>query len=106
MKILRLVIAAHTKDLGGGFNVRRYLPAAARQAVGPFVFFDHFGPVDAGPGAEHDVRPHPHIGLATVTYLFEGAMQHRDSLGQVLPLPLLPPRVGMLLLHPVASVLR
>ena len=83
MKIPRLVIAAHTKDLGGGFNVRRYLPAPARQAVGPFVFFDHFGPVDAGPGAEHDVRPHPHIGLATVTYLFEGAMQHRDSLGQV-----------------------
>ncbi|MDP2005723.1 MAG: pirin family protein [Rubrivivax sp.] len=78
-----LVIAAQTKDLGGGFTVRRLLPAAARQAVGPFLFFDHFGPVEAGPGDEHDVRPHPHIGLATVTYLFEGAMQHRDSLGVV-----------------------
>ncbi|MDO9071980.1 MAG: pirin family protein [Rubrivivax sp.] len=78
-----LTLQAHTKDLGGGFTVRRFLPAAARQAVGPFVFFDHFGPVDAGPDDEHDVRPHPHIGLATVTYLFEGAMQHRDSLGVV-----------------------
>jgi redox-sensitive bicupin YhaK (pirin superfamily) len=71
------------KDLGGGFSVRRLLPAAARQAVGPFVFFDHFGPVTAQPGDNHDVRPHPHIGLATVTYLFEGAMMHRDSIGSV-----------------------
>ncbi len=78
-----LSLQAHTKDLGGGFTVRRLLPAAARQAVGPFRFFDHFGPVDAGPEDQHDVRPHPHIGLATVTYLFEGAMQHRDSLGVV-----------------------
>ncbi len=78
-----LTLQAHTKDLGGGFTVRRLLPAAARQAVGPFLFFDHFGPVDAGPEDQHDVRPHPHIGLATVTYLFEGAMQHRDSLGVV-----------------------
>ncbi len=78
-----LTLKAHPKDLGGGFTVRRFLPAAARQAVGPFLFFDHFGPVDAGPDDEHDVRPHPHIGLATVTYLFEGAMQHRDSLGCV-----------------------
>lgn len=70
-------------DLGGGFVVRRLLPAAARRAVGPFVFFDHFGPVTAGPDDDHDVRPHPHIGLATVTYLFEGAMMHRDSTGAV-----------------------
>ena len=83
MNPTRELIAPHTKDLGGGFTVRRYLPAAARQAVGPFVFFDHFGPVEAGPQDQHDVRAHPHIGLATVTYLFEGAMQHRDSLGVV-----------------------
>ena len=61
---------AHEKDLGGGFKVRRLLPAAARQAVGPFIFFDHFGPIDAPTDANHDVRPLPHIGLATVTYLF------------------------------------
>ncbi|WP_313634089.1 pirin family protein [Massilia timonae] len=72
---------SHDKDLGGGFTVRRILPAAARQSVGPFLFFDHMGPVEAEPGARHDVRPHPHIGLATVTYLFEGAIMHRDSLG-------------------------
>ena len=71
------------KDLGGGFTVRRVLPSAARAAVGPFVFFDHFGPITAQPGDNHDVRPHPHIGLATVTYLFEGAMMHRDSTGVV-----------------------
>ncbi len=71
------------KDLGGGFTVRRLLPSAERQAVGPFVFFDHFGPITAQPGDKHDVRPHPHIGLATVTYLFEGAMMHRDSTGVV-----------------------
>jgi redox-sensitive bicupin YhaK (pirin superfamily) len=73
----------HGKDLGGGFTVRRLLPAAQRQAVGPFLFFDHFGPITAQPGDNHDVRPHPHIGLATVTYLFEGAMLHRDSTGVV-----------------------
>jgi redox-sensitive bicupin YhaK (pirin superfamily) len=71
------------RDLGGGFTVRRLLPAFPRQAVGPFVFFDHFGPVTTHPGDNHDVRPHPHIGLATVTYLFEGAMMHRDTLGSV-----------------------
>jgi redox-sensitive bicupin YhaK (pirin superfamily) len=69
------------KDLGGGFMVRRLLPSHPRQGVGPFVFFDHFGPVTSHPEDNHDVRPHPHIGLATVTYLFEGAMMHRDSLG-------------------------
>lgn len=76
-----LKLTGHDKDLGGGFVVRRLLPAAQRQAVGPFLFFDHFGPVSVEPGTSHDVRPHPHIGLATVTYLFEGAIMHRDSLG-------------------------
>jgi redox-sensitive bicupin YhaK (pirin superfamily) len=73
----------HAKDLGEGFMVRRLLPSAQRQSVGPFLFFDHFGPVTIPPGGGHAVRPHPHIGLATVTYLFEGAMMHRDSLGVV-----------------------
>ena len=73
----------HSKDLGGGFIVRRLLPSVARQAVGPFLFFDHFGPTLATPDDDFDVRPHPHIGLATVTYLFEGAMLHRDSTGVV-----------------------
>lgn len=77
------LIRPHGKDLGGGFTVRRCLPAAQRQAVGPFLFFDHFGPITARPGDNHDVRPHPHIGLATVTYLFEGALVHRDSTGVV-----------------------
>jgi redox-sensitive bicupin YhaK (pirin superfamily) len=76
-------LTGQEKDLGGGFMVRRILPAAARRSVGPFVFFDHFGPVTEVPGVNHDVRPHPHIGLATVTYLFEGAMLHRDSIGSV-----------------------
>jgi redox-sensitive bicupin YhaK (pirin superfamily) len=75
------LLKAHDKDLGGGFMVRRLLPAAAKRSVGPFVFFDHFGPATEHPGRVHDVRPHPHIGLATVTYLFEGAMMHRDSIG-------------------------
>jgi redox-sensitive bicupin YhaK (pirin superfamily) len=69
------------KDLGGGFVVRRLLPQARQRSVGPFIFFDHFGPSEELPGESHDVRPHPHIGLATVTYLFDGAMMHRDSLG-------------------------
>ena len=77
------LIQPHVKDLGGGFLVRRCLPSVQRQAVGPFLFFDHFGPITAQPSDNHDVRPHPHIGLATVTYLFEGAMQHRDSTGVV-----------------------
>jgi len=79
----RLTLSPHSKDLGGGFVVCRLLPSAARQAVGPFLFFDHFGPIEASPEDNHDVRPHPHIGLATVTYLFEGAMMHRDSTGIV-----------------------
>jgi redox-sensitive bicupin YhaK (pirin superfamily) len=77
------LLTGHEKDLGGGFKVRRMLPSATKQAVGPFLFFDHFGPMDVPAHANHDVRPHPHIGLATVTYLFEGAINHRDSLGSV-----------------------
>ena len=77
------LLPARARDLGGGFTVRRLLPAFPRQGVGPFVFFDHFGPVITRPEDRHDVRPHPHIGLATVTYLFEGAMLHSDSLGCV-----------------------
>ncbi|MCI5068808.1 pirin family protein [Acidovorax sp.] len=78
-----LPLKGQAKDLGGGFTVRRLLPAVQRTAVGPFLFFDHFGPVTVAPGESHDVRPHPHIGLATVTYLFSGAIMHRDSLGYV-----------------------
>lgn len=78
-----LLIKPHEKDLGGGFIVRRLLPAAAKRSIGPFVFFDHMGPAVHTPESSFDVRPHPHIGLATVTYLFEGAMMHRDSLGYV-----------------------
>jgi redox-sensitive bicupin YhaK (pirin superfamily) len=74
---------ARDRDLGGGFMVRRLLPTSHRPGIGPFVFFDHFGPVMTHPQDNHDVRPHPHIGLATVTYLFEGAMLHRDTLGSV-----------------------
>jgi redox-sensitive bicupin YhaK (pirin superfamily) len=77
------LLTAHTKDLGNGFVVRRVLPSAQRQAVGPFIFFDHFGPVTVTPSDNHDVRPHPHIGLATLTYLFEGVILHRDNLGYV-----------------------
>ena len=75
-----LRLQGHVKDLGGGFVVRRMLPSLQCRSVGPFVFFDHFGPVTVKPESQIDVRPHPHIGLATVTYLFEGAMMHRDSL--------------------------
>ncbi|QTN27283.1 pirin family protein [Rhodoferax sp. AJA081-3] len=75
------LLTAHEKDLGGGFVVRRLLPAGQRQAVGPFIFFDHFGPVTITPADNHDVRPHPHIGLATLTYLFDGVILHRDNVG-------------------------
>ena len=78
-----LQLRGRDHDIGGGFLVRRLLPSAQRQSIGPFLFFDHFGPVLEQPGVNHDVRPHPHIGLSTVTYLFEGAMVHRDSLGYV-----------------------
>ncbi len=76
----RTVIAPRVRDLGG-FSVRRVLPAPFHRMVGPFVFFDHMGPADFAPGGGIDVRPHPHINLATVTYLFEGEIVHRDSLG-------------------------
>ena len=77
-----ILLEPHTRDVGG-FKVQRLLPAFPTRMIGPFIFFDHFGPMSFGPGDAADVRPHPHIGLATVTYLFEGAMIHRDSLGTV-----------------------
>jgi redox-sensitive bicupin YhaK (pirin superfamily) len=80
MEKIELVIAPRERDLGG-FSVRRILPYATHRMVGPFIFFDHMGPADFKPGDGLVVRPHPHIHLATVTYLFEGAIQHRDSLG-------------------------
>ena len=81
--MIDLIIDKRTRDLGGGFEVGRVLPFAKRRTVGPFIFFDQMGPVDfaAGIPRELDVRPHPHIGLSTVTYLYSGAMTHRDSLG-------------------------
>ena len=75
-----LVIPSREKDLGG-FSVRRVLPYASRRMVGPFIFLDHMGPASFSPGQGINVRPHPHIHLATVTYLFEGKIHHRDSLG-------------------------
>jgi redox-sensitive bicupin YhaK (pirin superfamily) len=77
------ILNPHVRDLGGGFQVQRLLPSFPHKMVGPFIFFDHFGPVDFAPGQGVDVRPHPHIGLATVTYLFEGSQMHRDSAGSV-----------------------
>jgi redox-sensitive bicupin YhaK (pirin superfamily) len=76
------VIEGRPRDLGG-FSVLRVLPSRERKLVGPFIFFDHFGPMTLPPGVGMDVRPHPHINLATVTYLFEGQLVHRDSLGSV-----------------------
>ncbi len=76
-----LLVQGRAHDLGGGFAVRRVLPSVRRRMVGPFVFLDHFGPMDVPPGGGMEVRPHPHIGLATVSYLFEGGIFHRDSLG-------------------------
>jgi len=76
-------ITGKAHDLGDGFFVTRLLPQMARRSIGPFVFFDYFGPVEFAPGKGIDVRPHPHIGLATVTYLFDGAQIHRDTLGTV-----------------------
>jgi redox-sensitive bicupin YhaK (pirin superfamily) len=71
------------RELGDGFRVARVLPQIGQRTVGPFVFFDYFGPVAFAPGKGIDVRPHPHIGLATITYLFEGSQVHRDTLGSV-----------------------
>ena len=78
--VVEQVIVPRARDLGG-FEVRRALPAQGRQMVGPFIFFDQMGPAEFLIGKGIDVRPHPHIGLATVTYLFQGEMWHRDSLG-------------------------
>lgn len=80
---LELVIVPRVRDLGG-FEVRRALPHGKRQMVGPFIFFDQMGPVQFVAGQGIDVRPHPHIGLATVTYLFDGRVMHRDSEGNTL----------------------
>jgi redox-sensitive bicupin YhaK (pirin superfamily) len=79
---IRTTLKPHEHDVGG-LMVRRVLPALAARTVGPFIFFDHIGPATLVPGKGLDVRPHPHIGLATVTYLFDGAIMHRDSLGSV-----------------------
>ncbi|PIW27357.1 MAG: hypothetical protein COW29_11545 [Rhodobacterales bacterium CG15_BIG_FIL_POST_REV_8_21_14_020_59_13] len=78
--MIEMTISGRARDLGG-FSVRRLIPAAKKRLVGPFIFFDHLGPAEFGPGNGIDVRPHPHIGLATVTYLFEGELDHRDTLG-------------------------
>ncbi len=72
---LLVLLAPHTHDLGG-FEVHRVLPARPQKMVGPFIFFDHMGPATFAPGRGVDVRPHPHIGLATVTYLFAGGLEH------------------------------
>src|ERR671910_178927 len=87
MSAIELVIDARRRDLGG-FEVGRVLPWTKRRMVGPFIFFDHIGPVDFPRGIPRnvDVRPHPHIGLSTVTYLFEGEIMHRDSVGSEQPI--------------------
>ena len=77
---IEALIIPRARDLGG-FEVRRALPSAQRQMVGPFIFFDQMGPAEFLTGKGVDVRPHPHIGLSTVTYLMQGRMHHRDSLG-------------------------
>ena len=77
---LELIIRPERKDLGD-FSVARALPASERRMVGPFIFFDHMGPAELPPGKGIQVRPHPHIGIAAITYLFEGVVVHRDSLG-------------------------
>jgi len=82
---IELTLRPQMKDLGE-FSVRRVLPAAQRKMVGPFIFFDHMGPAEFPPGKGIAVRPHPHIGIATITYLFEGEIIHRDSLGYVQPI--------------------
>lgn len=81
--MIERVIDKRIHDLGGGFEVGRVLPFHARRMVGPYIFFDHMGPMELAPGIprELDVRPHPHIGISTVTYLYSGGITHRDSLG-------------------------
>lgn len=83
MSNIETIIVPRVRDLGDGFQVRRALPAVERRMVGPFVFLDQMGPTSLAPGSGLDVRPHPHIGLATVTWLLEGEILHRDSLGYV-----------------------
>ena len=85
--MLEMIIDQRRRDLGG-FEVGRVLPYSERRMVGPFIFFDHMGPLNlpAGIPRSMDVRPHPHIGLSTVTYLFEGEIMHRDSLGSEQPI--------------------
>lgn len=83
MSFMKHIIYPAQRDIGG-IRVRRALPAIQQRAIGPWVFFDHFGPVDFAPGKGINVRPHPHINLATVTYLFEGEIYHRDSLGNAM----------------------
>ncbi len=77
------ILGPHLRDLGGGLTVQRMLPVIERRTVGPFVFLDQMGPIEVRPEMDIDVRPHPHIGLATVTYLFAGEVLHRDSIGSV-----------------------
>jgi redox-sensitive bicupin YhaK (pirin superfamily) len=80
------VIIPSVRDLGDGFRARRALPSPVRRMVGPFIFLDHFGPIVFGPGAGSNIRPHPHIGLSTLSYLLQGEMIHRDSEGNVQPI--------------------
>ncbi|MGO3128256.1 MAG: pirin family protein [Luteimonas sp.] len=83
-----MIIEQRRRNLGGNFEVGRVLPFAKQRMVGPFIFFDHMGPLDLPQGVDRsvDVRPHPHIGLSTVTYLFSGEIMHRDSLGYEMPI--------------------
>ena len=82
---IETIIVPRARDLGG-FSVRRALPSTERQMIGPFIFWDQMGPAVFKAGTGIDVRPHPHIGLATLTYLFEGQILHRDSVGSVQPI--------------------
>ncbi len=86
--MIEMVIEQRRRDLGGGFEVGRVLPFAKRRMIGPFIFFDHMGPVDLALGLDRkfDVRAHPHVGLSTVSYLFSGEIMHRDSLGYEQPI--------------------
>jgi redox-sensitive bicupin YhaK (pirin superfamily) len=78
-----MLVPGMTHDLGGGFIIRRLLPFRKKRMVGPFIFLDHMGPVEFVPNSMSDIRPHPHIGLSTMTYLYEGRMVHRDNIGQI-----------------------
>lgn len=86
MNPVATLLTGKAADLGGGLTVLRAVPQAALRSIGPFVFVDHFGPTDFAVGAGMDVRPHPHIGLATITWLFDGEIIHRDSLGSLQPI--------------------